>query len=332
MLSKKILKHSAIYFSKTREIIKQKYPDGIVTIQFFQRQKDSVLCGMNEVLSLLKKCTKFQRYKIRYLPEGSIIQPKEVVLELEGKYEYFGELEGIIDGILARQTSIATNSQKVFKAANGKEVIFMGDRADHYENQKRDGYAVSMGGIKTQVTNAQIALHFGQAVGTMPHALIQMCNGDIVEAAKAYVEAFPQEKLVALVDFNNDVVSDSIKVLEEFGEKLFAVRVDTAKNLSDKFFDKKKAEYGVTPNLIKGLRKALDKNNGKHIKIIVSSGFNDEKIREFESKNTPVDYYGVGGSILKVNLNFTADAVKFNNKEISKTGRKYCENKKLLTL
>lgn len=326
-----MLKYSAKYFEKTRNIIKKHKPDNNVLIQFFQRKNDVVLCGINEVLEILKKETDTSKYEIRYLKEGTIINNLDIVLELEGPYQYFGEYEGIIDGILARATSLATNAREIIKVSNGKNVIFMGDRADHYINQERDGYAISVGGISTQVTDAHIELHNGKAVGTVPHVLLQMFEGDIVKAMKAYSDTYPEEDLVALVDYNNDVITDSLKVFKAFPDKLKAIRVDTSDGVSDAMFLNDE-EYGVTPNLVKTLRSVLDKAGAKDVKIIVSSGFNKNKIKEFEDKNTPVDVYGVGASLLKVGINFTADAVKINGKEEAKVGRKYREAKKLITL
>lgn len=320
----------AKYFFKTKKISEKYKKNQNITMQFFQRNDDVLLCGINEVLKILKKQTKHKKYSIKYLPEGSIIKSKEVVLELEGPYHHFGFLEGVIDGILSRQTSIASNARDVVNVANNKEIIFMGDRADHYINQENDGYAISIGGIKTQVTNAQIKKHNGVAIGTMPHALIQMFEGNLIEALKAYKDIFPDEKLVALVDFNNDVVNDSIKAYNEFKDDLFAVRVDTSQDLIDKMFDLKNKEYGVTPNMIKKLRKSLDEVGAKKVKIIVSSGFNKQKINEFEKSKAPVDFYGVGSSLLKINTQFTADAVKVEEKNIAKVGRKYSTNNKLI--
>ena len=321
-------RYSAKYFSKTKQIIKNNKPDSIVTLQFFQRKDNSLLGGMNEVLELLKKYTDTSKYEIHYLPEGSRISNYDIVLQLKGKYEYFGEYEGIIDGILSRSTSLATNAMHIVEAANGKEVIFMGDRADHYKNQEIDGKAVALGGISKQVTDAQVMLHEGVALGTIPHVLIQMFEGDIIKALKAYKKEFPNEATTALVDFNNNVISDSVKVIKTFPD-LYAVRVDTSNGVSDAYF-KNNEEYGVTPNLIKALRKALDKNEGSKVKIIVSSGFDVEKIRWFEKENAPVDIYGVGGSILKINNTFTADAIEIDGKEIAKVGRKKQPIKKLI--
>ena len=321
-------KYTAKYFGKTSNIIKKHLPDSVVTLQFFQRKDDSILGGMEEALDFLKENTDTSKYQIRFLKEGSKINSLDVVLELKGNYSEFGIYEGLIDGLLSRGTSLATNAHWVVSAAKGKQVIFMGDRTDHYINQPLDGKAIALGGISTQVTDAQVELHDGKAVGTMPHALIQAFEGDLIKALKAYKDTYPDEGLTALVDFNNDVILDSLKALKEFGKDLKAVRVDTSDGVSDAMFLNNE-EYGVTPNQIKSLRGALDRVGGQHVKIIVSSGFNVEKIKRFENENTPVDVYGVGGSLLKINNTFTADAVELNGKQISKVGRSINDSSKL---
>lgn len=320
---------TAEYFKKTRQIIKEKFPNNIVTLQFFQRQDNSILCGITEVLKLLKEVTNTKEYKISYLNDGQKIKAFEPVLVLEGPYHSFGFLEGIIDGILARQTSIATNANKIINVANSTPIIAMTDRADHYSMLESDGYALSIGGITSFVTDASSSYSKSKAIGTMPHALIGMFSGNTLEATKYFHKIYPNEDLVALVDFNNDVINETLKIAKYFKKTLKMVRVDTSSNMSDKYF-KQNEEYGVTVNLIKALRKSLDDNGYKWVKIIVSSGFNEEKIREFVKNNAPVDYFGVGKSLLVINNEFTGDAVLMDGKPIGKTGRQLIINPKLI--
>ncbi|WP_022934617.1 nicotinate phosphoribosyltransferase [Mesomycoplasma moatsii] len=333
--SKKNKKYVANYFFIADEIIKKYKPNSIVTMQFFQRKEQAILGGINETLKFLKDNTDTSKYKIKYLPEGSVIEALEPVLELEGHYRYFGIFEGVIDGILARSTSIATNAYECKKAAKNKEIIYMGDRGDHYINQEIDGLAVEVGGLVGHSTMAGSRGNKDVIFGSIPHALIQHFDGDLVATMKAYHDVFPNEKdLVALVDFSNDVIKDSLAVLKVFGKQLKGVRVDTSKNMVDHMFDNEKNKdqfKGVNPEQIKRLRKALNDNNGKHVRIIVSSSFNPEKIAYFEKEQTPVDAYGVGDYILKINIGFTCDAVKNNGKEIAKEGRKYRFNSKLIS-
>ncbi|GGD17302.1 nicotinate phosphoribosyltransferase [Pontibacillus salipaludis] len=330
---------SAVYFLKTRDIVESTLPDNYITMQFFQKD-DAVLCGTDEAIALIHTFADHpEELEIHSLKDGDRVKPFETVLTITGPYQYFGYLEGIIDGILSRRTSVSTNVYNVVKAARAsgkqKPVIFMGDRDDHYTQQAGDGYAAYIGGSTAQATHAMNEWWGKEGMGTMPHALIQMFQGDIVAAAKAYHKQFPNDELTALVDYNNDVITDSLKVAREFGDELKGVRVDTSRALVDKYFLRNQHlmgtfdPRGVNPELIFALRKALDAEGFQHVKIVVSGGFTEERIRDFEKLKVPVDIYGVGSSLLKMNTSFTGDNVMINGKPEAKEGRRYRPNPRL---
>lgn len=327
----------ADYFDKTRFILISDNKDRIVTMQWFQRKEHSILCGIEYVIQLLKFIIpNYNNLKIQALKDGDVIEPSEPVLKITGKYSEFAFLEGLIDGILARATSIATNSRRIVDAANGKKVINMNDRADFFANQELDGYASYIGGIRTFVTESAIKyiddINVKKPQGTMPHALIACYNGNVIEASKAFLKYFPQNDLVVLVDYNNDCINDSLKVANYFKKDLRAVRVDTSDSLIDKSLEKYNGSEkinGVNPTLIKKLRAKLDQNGHSNVKIIVSSGFDEQKIKIFEFENTPVDVYGVGEAITRNKINFTGDIVMVDGEAQSKIGRKNIVSNKL---
>ncbi|MGG7049006.1 MULTISPECIES: nicotinate phosphoribosyltransferase [unclassified Campylobacter] len=321
--------YAANYFLKVNHIIKDNLPSQSVTMQFFQRKDNIMLCGIDESIALIKEFGKnLENLEIFALNDGDIISSGEPVLKIKGSYENFGYLENIIDATLSRRSCVATNTMKAIKAANTKTVFSMADRADDISTQIGDGYASYVAGVRKISTDAQGLWWGGKGFGTMPHALIQMCGGDILKACEIYIKTFPNDQLTALVDYNNDVVVDAIKVANTFGKRLGAVRVDTSKNLIDKYFLNKDTSgfdpHGVCKELIFALREILDKNGHKHVKIVVSSGFTPEKIAEFEACGTPVDIYGVGAYLTKNDTcSFTADLVELNGKPQAKFGR--CE-------
>ncbi|PXW88174.1 nicotinate phosphoribosyltransferase [Streptohalobacillus salinus] len=330
---------SAVYFLKTKEIAKQKRPNNEVVMQFFQKDH-AVLCGTDEAIALIHTfADQSDQLEIFSLKDGDKISPFETVLTIKGPYQSFGFLEGIIDGILARRTSVATNVYQVVKAGrtSGKQkpVMFMGDRDDHYTQQAGDGYAAFIGGSTAQATHAMNEWWGRTGIGTMPHALIQLFEGDVVEAAKAYRDVYPEDELTVLVDYNNDVITDSLKVAHEFKDELKGVRLDTSGNMVDKYFlDNQHLmgsfdPRGVNPELVFALRHALDEEGFKHVKIIASGGFTEEKIRRFEKQNVPVDIYGVGRSLLDIKVGFTGDSVILDGKPQSKFGRQYNPNPRL---
>lgn len=330
---------SAVYFLKTRDIIQQTRPGTLVTMQFFQREH-AVLCGTDEAIALLQTFAVHpEKLEIHSLKDGDKISPFETVLTIRGPYEYFGYLEGVIDGILARRTSVATNVYNVVQAARSgsreKPIIFMGDRDDHFTQQAGDGYAAYIGGTSAQATHAMNEWWGKSGMGTMPHALIQMFGGDVVEATKAYYQQFPEDDLIVLIDYNNDVITDALRVAREFGPDLKGVRLDTSRTMIDQHFIRHPEVLGtfdprgVNPHLVFALRQALDAEGYEHVKIVVTGGFDEKRIREFESQDVPVDMYGVGSSLLKINIGFTGDNVELNGEPQAKAGRKYRPNPRL---
>lgn len=319
---------SAAYFLKTEKIIQERFPNTIVTMQFFTR-KESMVCGLDEAIALLHTFARNpQDLKIQALQDGEMVSPMEPVLKITGRYADFGYLEGAIDGILARRTSVATNCYLLLKACDQKaNVMFFGDRDDDPRNHPGDGYAAYVAGVKMVCTDAMGEWTGEKGIGTMPHALIVMHQMDLIAAAKAYHETFKEDKLTVLVDSNNDVITDSLKVARYFKDELYGVRIDTSASLIDEYFvrenitDPTIEKNGVNVTLVKALRDALDHEGFQHVKIVVSSGFDAEKVAKFTACQAPVDTYGVGGSLIKCTRSFTGDVVNINGIPMAKVGR-----------
>lgn len=235
--------YSAVYFNRTKEILLREKNYKIVTMQIFQKHEGSVLCGIREVRELLKEATGYYEHEdwkdmsntltVESLSDGDKLISRETVMHLIGPYAYIAHLESLYLGILARRTLIATNTRKVVAAAGNKSVMFFADRFDDFLNQKGDGYAAKIGGANAVCTEA-MSEGFGQEpVGTIPHALIAISNGNTLEAAKIFAKYFPNVKLIVLVDFDNDCVKMALLVARELGKKLWGVRIDTGENLID---------------------------------------------------------------------------------------------------
>ncbi|WP_029608890.1 nicotinate phosphoribosyltransferase [Mycoplasma simbae] len=332
-MSTKYDRYISSYFHRAEEIIRQTNPNNVIKLQFFQRTDNCLVAGMNEVLELLKNNTDTSKYTIRYVPEGTVVNALEIVLELEGHYQDFGKYEGMIDGILTRSSNIATNARNCVLAAKGKDIIYMGDRMDHWMMQEIDGKAATLGGCASMSTDAQNVVPSETTFGSVPHCLIQNFNGDTAAAMKAYQKVFPQDSLISLVDYHNNVIRESLASYEAIGDKLWGVRIDTSKNMKDHMFDNEPDNpeyYGVNIEQVKRLRKALDEAGATNVKIVISSGLNAEKIAKFEAANAPVDAYGVGQAMFKPIVSFSADATMLNDHNQAKEGRYYRTNDKLI--
>ncbi len=220
-------------------------------------------------------------------------------------------------------------------------------------------------------TDAQGDWWGGIGGGTVPHAVLACFLGDTVEAMLAFAATQPLETpRVALVDFNNDNVGTSLAVLRAYWERylplkqalndaeaeryrLFGVRLDTSANMRDEGLvplGMPELDLGVNPRLVSTVRSALDraweswevppgwedeaKAFCREVRIVVSGGFDPEKIRLFERLQVPVDIYGVGSSLMssdkETNTDFTADVVRVKLDgvwvDMAKVGRRACDN------
>lgn len=327
--------YSANYFLKSQIIATLYLANNLVTMQWFQRRERAMLCGVDEAIAIIHKFALHpENLIIEAMHDGDIITNEEPVLKVTGQYECFGFLESVIDGVLARRTSVATNVMEVLEAAGNTPVFSMADRQDDYLTQVGDGYATYVAGIKRVSTDAQGLWWGGKGMGTMPHALIQLCEGDIIKAAEVYLKTFPEEQVTALIDYHNHVVRDSLIIARHLGPKLKNVRVDTSKALIDHYFDDKDTKdfnpHGVCKQLIFALRKALDDEHFFDVGIVVSSGFDKDKIAAWTKEKVPVTMYGVGTSLVNnMTCGFTGDLVMLNGKNQAKEGRRNIPNSRL---
>ena len=184
--------------------------------------------------------------------------------------------------------------------------------------------------------------------GTTSHSYILSFLGDTTEAMLQFARIIPPNvKRVALVDTRNDCVGDSVRTalaffsrfreLKERGSVaeaaryvLFGVRCDTAEDVRDVSVEPlgdPNLDFGVAPRLVFRLRSALDNLHHdssiprewtnraqkyfRDIKIVVSGGFNPERIARFEAFKVPADVYGIGSYLVAGERNdFTADIVR----------------------
>jgi nicotinate phosphoribosyltransferase len=280
---------------------------------------------------------KFADIEVKSLYDGDSISARETVLTIEGDYSYFAHLESVYLGVLARRTKIATNTHTVVSAANGKQILFFADRFDHFAMQGGDGYASHIGGAQGVATDAMAAWFGQRGIGTIPHALIVAYGGDTALATAKFDQHIPGVNIVALVDFDNDCVKTSLETARRLDDKLWGVRLDTAENLVDESLKNEpglpdKEKSGVSATLVLKVREALDKAGFPKVKIIVSGGFNPDKIADFENRQIPVDIYAVGSWILSGRFDFTSDAVRLDGKNLAKVGRQYRSNPRLETV
>lgn len=376
-----------------------------VEMQIFTRRRPfSLVAGVDEALALLEEGTgyynqdgkfvnTYDQLEVEAVQDGTFTyyngNPLEVqpVLKIRGRYRDFAKLETPILGALSEATRIATNVYNVLEASRGKDMLFFPARFTHYKLQALHGYAYSLAvqayNHKFKKTSApfistddQGDWWGGKGGGTIAHASIACFLGDTAETMLQFSRIMPVNiPRIALVDFHNDCVGDTLKVMERMfakywelysagkleeakGYKLFAVRADTSGNMRDASVEPlgdESLDLGVNPRLVWNLRKAIDgaylnwqlptealevaKEWCQAVKIVVTGGFDAEKIKKFEKLQVPVDIYGVGSSLLEncsahgKSSDYTADIVRVKIGQewqpMAKVGRQACHNPNL---
>ena len=348
-----------------------------VEMQWFTRRCGKVVvAGVDKALTMLRHCCGYFNGKgkfintwnkleveavhdgatVNYKGDPKVIQP---VMRVRGRYRDFALLETPTLGLLTRSSRVATNVYETLLAARGKPVLFFPARFDLHEVQAADGYAYNVAvqrfnhDYKLRVgpyisTDAQGDWWGGAGGGTIAHASIACFFGDTAETMMAFASVCePEIPRIALVDFNNDSVKDSLLVMERMffryrelideGDEteakrynLFGVRLDTSSSIRDVSvppLGQPELDLGVNPRLVFIVRNAVDsawknwdlpenwidraKNWCSNVKIVVSGGFNSAKISNFEKLNVPVNIYAIGSSLFANDgprvTDFTAD-------------------------
>jgi len=330
-----------------------------VEMQWFTRRPGTtVVVGVDKALAILCGCTGYfeddrfvetwANLEVEAVHDGATVtyngDPMRIlpVLRVRGRYRDFAMLETPTLGILTRASRVATNVYHTFIAARGKPVLFFPARFDAHEVQAADGYAYN---IAIQRFNADFGGKLGPFVstdaqgdwwggaggGTVAHAAIACFFGDTAAAMLAFAATRPPSiPRIALVDFNNDSVTDSLRTLEAMFDRyreltdqgdeteakkyrLYGVRLDTSGGVRDVSvppLGDVTLDLGVTPRLVFNVRNALDhaweawdlpgawreraRDFCRRVRIVVSGGFTPEKIARFEKLGVPADIYAVG--------------------------------------
>jgi len=370
-----------------------------VEMQWFTRRPGTTLVvGVDKALAMLRHCTGYweneqfidtsDRLQVWAVNDGNTVHydgnPMNIkpVLRVRGRYRDFAILETPTLGILTRASRVATNVYESLIAARAKPMLFFPARFDLHEVQAADGYAYAIAVQRFNMdyastlgpfvsTDAQGDWWGGAGGGTVAHSAIACFLGDTVEAMLAFSQVVaPHIPRIALVDFNNDCVNDSLAVCKAMFEryyhlmdegkqdeaqryKLYGVRMDTSASLRDQSvppLGDPALDLGVNPRLVFLVRQALDaaseswdipakwvdtaRTYCRAVKIVVSGGFNPEKITRFEKLGVPVDIYAVGSALFSNNgatvTDFTADVVRVKAGDdwvnMAKIGRQPCDN------
>lgn len=321
------------YFLHARELMRAEGHTPRVLLQVASEDA-AYVCGVDEAIAILRAgADDWSALTVHALYDGDHADAWDTVLTIEGPYDQFAHLETLLLGVLARRTRVCTNARAIVEAARRKPVLAFSARRDHWLTQPGDGHAAHVGGISAVATEAQASLWGKTSLATVPHALVAIFGGDTVVATRKFAERLEGDvPLVVPVDYDNDCVATSLAVARALDGRIWGVRLDTRPSLVDRSVIPQMGTFrptGVNPQLVWNVRNALDAEGFGDVKILVSGGFDAERIRAYEEEGVPVDGYGVGRALLAGHIDFTADIVQVDGAAQARAGRTLRPNAKL---
>ncbi len=267
--------------------------DGVIqyiqNLSFDQEDLDylrSKQCFAPEFLDYLKHF-KFTG-DIWAVPEGTPVFPGEPLLIVRAPAMQAQFIETFLLLTVNHQSLIATKSNRVVRAAQGRPVAEFGSRRAQGATGALMGARASYiaGCSATACTMAD--LHYGcTATGTMAHSWVQMFD-DEYTAFRTYCELYPRETTL-LVDTYNVLKSGVPNAIRAFQDVLvpqgiqnFSIRIDS----------------GDLTYLSRKARAMLDEAGLTQCKITVSNALDEYIIQDLINQGACIDSFGVGERLI----------------------------------
>lgn len=292
------------YFINVERALKFKKKNPLVTVEIYTRRMPyrdewGVVAGVYEVAKLLEGLP----VDVWAMDEGEVFLTSnktaayEPVMRIQGRYADFARYETAILGFLCSASGIATKAARIrLLAGPDKILLSFGTRRAHPALApliERCAYMAGFDSFSNIIASKLLGV---KAAGTMPHSFI-LCFKEQREAWRAFDEALPEGvPRIALVDTLFDEKVESVMALEELGERLYGVRLDTPSS-----------RRGEWRKIIEEVRWELNRRGGERVRIFLSGGIDEEEVSELKDV---VDGFGVGTSVSD------APSIDFNMKVV----------------
>ncbi len=218
------------------------------------------------------------------VPEGTPIFPHEPIVTVRGPAMQAQFIETMILVLVNHQSLIATKSNRIVRAAQGRPVMEFGSRraqgCDGAIYGARASYIAGCSGTACTIVDREFGI---PALGTMAHSWVQLFDSEY-EAFKAYATTYP-DSCVLLVDTYNVLKSgipNAIRVFNEVlvpnGHRPQGIRIDS----------------GDITYLSKKARQMLDEAGFPDCKITASNSLDEYTIQDMIRQGACVDSFGVG--------------------------------------
>jgi len=216
------------------------------------------------------------------MPEGTVFFKNEPILQVCAPIDQAQLIETRIINILHYQTLVASKAIRMHFAAPKKQFIDFGLRRAHGAEAglfaARASYIAGFSGTSTVLAGKIYGIPI---FGTMAHSFIQAHERE-EEAFLNFAESMP-ENVILLIDTYNTIkaaykVVKIASVLKKKGIEIKGVRLDS----------------GDLVSLSKQVRKILDENGLRHVRIVSSGNLDEYAIKRLYESGAPIDGFGIG--------------------------------------
>lgn len=218
------------------------------------------------------------------VPEGTPIFPGEPIMTVRAPAIEAQFIETFLLLTLNHQSLIATKTNRIVRAANGRPVSEFGSRrAQGTAAAILGARAAYIGGCDSTACTIADELYGVPAGGTMAHSWVQMFDSEY-EAFDTYCKIYPNSATL-LIDTYNVIKSglpNAIKAFKANGIEKCAVRIDS----------------GDIAYLSRKVRKMLDEAGMQNCKIVVSNSLDEYIIRDLLNQGSQIDAFGVGERLI----------------------------------
>lgn len=222
------------------------------------------------------------------VPEGTPIFPNEPIMTVRAPAIEAQFIETYVLLCLNHQSLIATKSNRIVRAAEGRPVAEFGSRRAHGAEGALLGARASYiaGCSGTACTLAD--LNFGApAIGTMAHSWVQMFD-DEYTAFSTYCKLYPKNATL-LVDTYNVLKSGVPNAIRAFKEILLPLGITQCAIRLDS---------GDLTYLSQKARALLDEAGLQSCKILASNALDEYIIRDLIRQGAKIDSFGVGERLI----------------------------------
>lgn len=249
-----------------------------------------------EDIALLRKKGIFDEEFLTYLqhfafhgdiwavPEGTPIFPNEPIMTVRAPAPEAQFIETFVLLTLNHQSLIATKSNRICRAANGRPVTEFGSRrAQGASGAILGARAACIGGCVGTACTISEELYGTPAGGTMAHSWVQMFDSEL-EAFRSYCTIYPKNPCLLVDTYNvlKSGIPNAIKVFDEMGIKECSIRIDS----------------GDITYLTKKARKMLDDAGYTGCKIVISNALDEYLIDDLLHQGAEIDAFGVGERLI----------------------------------